>query len=557
MKLRPYQEEAVQAVLRARRGGVRRQVISLPTGSGKTVIFSRLAAMARKPVLVLAHRGELLEQAGAKLEAAGAGPVSFEWGARRADPGAKTVVASIRSLSSERLGRLLSAREPGLVIYDECHHAPAEDNQRVLRELGAFDPDWPGTLLGFTATTSRGDGLGLDAVFEELVYQRTLPQMIGEGYLVGLRGFRVSTQADLRELSAGGKDFLADELAEAVDVEERNDLVARSIQELARGRRTIAFCANVAHAQHLAGALRELGVRAATVHGELPSEERAARLADFRASKLQVLTNVAVLTEGFDDPAVSCVAMARPTRSSGLYAQCVGRGTRLAPDKRDCLVLDFVDLSGVELETLPSLFGLPRQLDLRGGEVGEAAATYQQLRLDFGPFELPPDEITLEEIQTRAAAFDPLSLRVDGEVRAISPYAWCSLGRAGIALHVLRSGRVRTYRVLERSGRGRRYRVELDGKEQARFGTLEEAVEAVDYEVGRRGRKVAASAYPSAEWRQRPAPAPLRERFTELAPRRRVGAWGAALRLAEWLEHGGSRRDAGLGQRSPTPAAIS
>ncbi|MGE0707739.1 MAG: DEAD/DEAH box helicase [Planctomycetota bacterium] len=558
--LRPYQAEAVQAVLAARRRGARRLLVSLPTGAGKTVIFSRLAALARRPVLVLAHRAELLEQARDKLEAAGAGPVSLEQGSARADLAAKVVVASIRSLSPARLERLVAGRAPGLVVYDECHHAPAEDNLRVLRTLGVFEPEWPGTLLGFTATTARGDGTGLERVFEEIVYQQQLPDLIRAGYLAPLRGFRVATAADLRALAppAGGarslSDFLPDELAEVVDVAERNDLVARSIQELARDRRTIVFCANVAHARHLAATLREVGVRAATVHGELDPAERARRLADFRAERLSVLTNVAVLTEGFDDPGVSCVAMARPTRSAGLYAQCVGRGTRPAPGKRDCLVLDFVDLGELELATLPSLFGMPRDLDLRGEDAGEAAGRYAQLLLDHGPFELPPGEITLEEIQARAAAFDPLSLRVDPEVRAVSRNAWVSLGSCGLALHCQQGGRVRTFRVLARAGRGRRWQVSLDGREQARFGEMSEAVEAVDYELERRGPRVAASALPGAAWRARPAPPGLVEELARAAPRHaRARAWGEVLGLLEYAT--GGRPASSPVRASEAPAA--
>ena len=330
-------------------------VVCLPTGAGKTVIFSELARMARRQVLVLAHREELLGQARAKLEAAleGRHVVSIERGAQTAAADAKVLVCSIRSLHEERLARVIRDRDFGLVIYDECHHAAADDNVRVLRQLGVFEEGWDGTLLGFTATTSRGDGKGLNSVFERIVYSRSLPEMIDDGFLSPLRGYRISTGADLTRLSAGGLDFREEELSEAVDIEERNALVARSIQELARDRRTIAFCVTVNHARHLCWALNRLGVSAGLVHGEMPADLRAQVLADFRSGAIQVLTNVAVLTEGFDDPGVSCIAMARPTRSEGLYAQCVGRGTRLQPGKRDCLILDFVAASTLPLCSLP------------------------------------------------------------------------------------------------------------------------------------------------------------------------------------------------------------
>ncbi|HEX3851105.1 MAG TPA: DEAD/DEAH box helicase, partial [Polyangiaceae bacterium] len=363
--LRPYQREAIDAVLAARRSGVRRMLVCLPTGAGKTVIFSQLAQLARRQVLVLAHREELLSQAQGKLEQAlqGMHVVAIERGAERAPADAKVLVCSIRSLHEERLAQVIRGRDFGLVIYDECHHAAADDNLRVLTQLGVFDSAWSGTLLGFTATTARGDGKGLDAIFERIVYSRALPELIDDGYLSPLRGFRVSTSADLTRLSTTGLDFHEDELSEAVDIEERNALVARSIQELARDRRTIAFCVTVNHARNLCRSLNVLGVPSGIVHGALPAAQRARALADFRAGATQVLCNVAVLTEGFDDPGVSCIAMARPTRSEGLYAQCVGRGTRLHPGKEDCLILDFVDTSSLSLCSLPSLFGVPRDLD--------------------------------------------------------------------------------------------------------------------------------------------------------------------------------------------------
>jgi superfamily II DNA or RNA helicase len=505
--LRPYQRDAIDAVLAARRSGVRRMVVCLPTGAGKTVIFSHLARLARRQVLVLAHREELLGQAREKLERAmeGAAVVSVERGAEQATRDAKVLVCSIRSLHEKRLARVLEGRDFGLVIYDECHHAAAEDNLRVLRQLGAFDADWNGTLLGFTATTARGDGKGLDSIFDRIVYSRTLPEMIEDGYLSRLRGFRISTNADLTRLSSSGLDFDEEELAEAVDIEERNALVARSIQELARDRRTIAFCVTVNHARNLSRSLNLLGVPAGIVHGAMPSDARAKALADFRAGRTQVLTNVAVLTEGFDDPGVSCIAMARPTRSEGLYAQCIGRGTRLYPEKKDCLVLDFVDLSALSLCTLPSLFGAPRDLDLYGEDATVARRVWQQILFDHPGFELEAGAVTLGEIQERAASFDPLSLATDVEVRAISGNAWFSLGRFGVGLHFeRRPGKASEVLVLRRAGaaRGKVWEVILDGKVKDRFSRMEDAVQAVDYEITRMGRGAAASARDSASWRR-------------------------------------------------------
>lgn len=539
--LRTYQREAIDAVIAARRAGTRRMVVCLPTGAGKTVIFSELARLATKQVLVLAHREELLAQAVDKLSRAleGTRVVGLERGSSRAPADAKVLVASLRSLHPDRIGGVLGGRDLGLIVYDECHHAPADDNLRVLRTIGAFEPDWPGTLLGFTATTQRGDGKGLDQVFERVVYSKTLPDLIEAGFLAPLRGFRIATAADLSRVSLAGADLDEEELAEAVDIEERNALVARSIQELARDRRTIAFCVTVRHAKHLARALDLLGVPAGVVHGELPVADRARVLAAFRHGRIQVLANVAILTEGFDDPGVSCIAMARPTRSEGLYAQCVGRGTRLAEGKRDCLILDFVDLSNLSLCSLPALFGCPRELDLRGDDASRAARAWDQILLDVPELELQAGALTLREIQDRAAAFDPLTLELHHEVRAISGNAWFSLGRHGVGLHFAR-GRdaISTVVVLARGSVGKRWEVRVDDRVLDRFSTLEDAVQAVDYEIDRRGPAAAASARDDAAWRFAPVPAPLIGGLGD----RRVAGHAEALRWLVWNAVTRSRR---------------
>lgn len=545
-RLRPYQQEAIRAVLQRRRQGVRRMVVHLPTGAGKTVIFAELARLARQPVLVLAHRTELVQQAADKVRRAlgpDGGKVCVEQANSHADGDARVVVASIRSLHESRLARLQSDLSFGLVVYDECHHATADANKAVLEGLGAFEPDWSGTLLGFTATPMRADGVGLDLVFEELVYSRPLSRMIADGWLVPLRGYRVATQADLQHVATTRSDLVLEQLAEAIDIEDRNALVARTIQELARDRRTLCFCVTVRHARRLATALRSVGLPAGVIHGEMPKDERAGVLAAFAAGRLQVLTNVGVLTEGFDDPGVSCVAMARPTRSQGLYVQCVGRGTRLSPEtgKKDCLVLDFADVSDLDLVTLPALYGMPRNLDLQGMDAEDARQEYSTAMAGWGDaFEIPPGAITLQEIKDRAAAFDPLSQSVSADVRAISANGWASLGRLGVVLHILRQGgKMSLIEVLAKGKAGRkdRWHVRWDGRKVATFSKLEAAVEAADFEVERRGRKWSSAAREHAQWRQQPVPPDLAERLIRGQVPGDARTWHDALQLLSFAEH--------------------
>ncbi len=534
MELRPYQHEAVHAVIAARKEGVRRMVLALPTGAGKTVIFAELIRRARHPVLVLAHRDELLAQARDKIaaalrEAGDARAVAIEQGKHEASRGAAVVVASIRSLHENRIGRALAGRDLRLVIYDECHHAIATENMRVLERIGVMDPEWPGTLVGCTATTRRADGRGLGELFERIVYQRSIRQMIDEGWLRPLKGLRIDTGVDLGALPLFRDDFEETELAERVDVETRNLLVARSIQELARDRRTIAFCVGIRHAEHLCGALHRVGVRAGIVTGEMPKDARAATLAAFRVGRLQVITNVGVLTEGFDDPGVSAIAMVRPTRSEAVYLQCVGRGMRIDPSARDCLVLDFVDLSRVELCTTATLDAAERpDFPARETETNESQG---RLPLDDDRDDAPA---TLADIERRLAAFDPLALEQRTEAAAISKNAWLSLGARGMMLHFIdRAGELRCFE-LRPAGRGTE--VWLRDRKFARFSTMHEAIAAVDEELPRHGAPSSARA--DAAWRRAPIPDSLRARLIELQPPRiahDVGEAIAHLALADAL----------------------
>lgn len=529
-------------------------LLALPTGAGKTIIFSELIRRARHPVLVLAHRDELLAQARAKIEAAlrqnanDRRTVSLERGLRRASRDAGVVVASIRSLHEGRIGPALAGRDLRLVIYDECHHAVADSNRRVLEQIGVFAPDWPGTLVGFTATTRRADGRGLGEVFEEIVYERSLREMIDDRYLRPLRGLRFSTAADLSSVTVRGDDFDEDELEEAVDVESRNLLVARAIQECTRDRRTIAFCVTVRHAENLARSLRELGVPAAMVCGEMPKPDRIRTLRRFAEGALRVITNVGVLTEGFDDPGVSAVAMVRPTRSVSMYLQCVGRGMRLSPDSEDCLVLDFVDLSALDVVTSATLDAAAKGQPAQAGEETEPAQEEEERQ---EPLQIPVEQLdeapaTLAEIQDRLAKFDPLTMDQRDQTAAISLNAWLSLGAAGMMLYFQSpAGELSSFE-LEPAGRTGAI-AWLGDRRLGRFSTMAEAVQAVDEELPKFGDPT--SARPDAPWRLVAVSDALRVALEQLQPPRLapdVGTALAHLALASALERI-------MGRRRPRP----
>ncbi len=528
VQLRPYQLEAVNAVIAARKRGVRRMLLALPTGAGKTIVFSELIRRARHDVLVLAHRDELLAQAKEKIEAALARSndkrrVDIERGQNRASKRAQVLVASIRSLHEGRIGKALAGRDIRLVIYDECHHAVAEANRSVLEVIGVFDPDWPGTLVGVTATTRRADGRALGEIFEEIALERSLHQMIEDGYLRPLKGVRVETKTCLDGVTMRGDDFDVDELEEVVDVETRNQLVARSITELCRDRRTIAFCVGVRHAENLSRALNDMGVRAGMVCGEMPKPDRKRTLRRFREGKLQVITNVGVLTEGFDDPGVSAIAMVRPTRSEALYLQCVGRGMRLDPSAEDCLILDFVDLSALDLVTSATLdAGATRETPERE-EKGEPTPGQVPAPEEDDRDEAP---VTLEELKQRISTFDPLTMAQTKEAAAISKYAWLSLGTRGMMLHFLDAHGVMLCFELKPVGRSG-VEIWLGDHKLARVSTMQAAIEAVDHELPNYGSPQSATS--EALWRQHPITPPLREAVAALHPPRIAHSVGDAI----------------------------
>jgi len=295
----------------------------------------------------------------------------IEQGSRRAAATAEVVVASVATLarSAARVDRL-DARSFRIVIVDEAHHATAPTYQRILNRLRDAQQCENRDLLivGFTATAQRADGKALGTVFQEIVDVRTLPELIERGILSDMRAYRLVSSVDLKRIRTVAGDFHQRDLAAAVNTAVRNHTVVEGYNRLAAGRRALVFCVDVKHAQTLAHEMNASGVATAVVHGGMSRKDRENTIRDFRSGRYSALTNCMVLTEGFDVPEVSCVIQARPTLSQSLYAQMIGRGSRCARNKRDCVVLDVVDnwSRHSSVVTMASLLGLPARLDLEG-----------------------------------------------------------------------------------------------------------------------------------------------------------------------------------------------
>jgi ATP-dependent helicase IRC3 len=419
-KLRPYQQEALERIYQAYKSGKRRVVVSLPTGTGKTVVFAHFPRFfnMKKRLLVLAHREELLLQARDKfLQVDPELKVGIEQSFSRAPVDAKVVIASVPTLGRAGGSRLrqLSPEDFFLIVVDEAHHAVAPTYQRIFEHFGLFAPDTSHYLVGFTATPRRGDKQGLGEVFEEVCYARDLREMIVEGFLCPIAGWRVNSGTSLDDVKIRHGDFVERQLAAAVNTGDRNNLLVAAYLKLASRRRAIVFCVDVGHARNVCATFATAGIATSAVWGEMPRDERRATLDRFSRGEIDVVTNCNVLTEGFDEPRVDAIIMARPTRSKLLYAQMIGRGTRRHDQKADLLVIDIADNSQLhKLPGLNDLFNLPLGINLKGSDALKVEREIERLthrspwvdvsrihspadvklaaeRIEFWNFEPPPE----------------------------------------------------------------------------------------------------------------------------------------------------------------------
>lgn len=334
--LRPYQQQARERIHAEWENGHTRTLLVLPTGTGKTIVFASVAAdqvRAGHRVLILAHRGELLEQAADKLQRS-TGLVSA---VEKADATClntwfRVVVGSVQTL--QRTARL--ERFPhdyfGTIIIDEAHHAITDGYRRIL---DYFDH---AKVLGVTATPDRGDMRNLGEVFDSLAFEYKLTDAIKEGYLCRIMAQTIPLKLDISSVTMSGGDYAVGDLGTALDP--YLEQIAAEMAQRCKGRKTVVFLPLIKTSQKFRDLLNSHGFRAAEVNGQ--STDRKEVLADFDAGKYNVLCNSMLLTEGWDCPSVDCVVVLRPTKVRSLYSQMVGRGTRLSPGKSDLLLLDFL-----------------------------------------------------------------------------------------------------------------------------------------------------------------------------------------------------------------------
>lgn len=336
MELRPYQQEAINAIEEQWESGTNRTLLVLPTGCGKTIVFCKLTERLvgkGDRVLIIAHRGELLDQAADKLLKA----TGLRCAVEKAESSClgswfRVVVGSVQTLMREKRLEQFEPDYFDTIIVDEAHHCLSDSYLRVLEHFS------DAKVLGVTATPDRGDMRNLGQYFESLAYEYSLPRAIHEGYLSPIKALTIPLKLDLSAVSIQSGDFKAGDLGNALDP--YLESIADEMLIHCADRKTVVFLPLVATSQKFRDILNAKGFRAAEVNGG--SDDRAEVLADFDAGKYNVLCNSMLLTEGWDCPSVDCVVVLRPTKVRSLYCQMVGRGTRLAEGKDHLLLLDFL-----------------------------------------------------------------------------------------------------------------------------------------------------------------------------------------------------------------------
>ena len=341
LQMRPYQQAAREAIHAEWNDGRRRTLLVLPTGTGKTIVFAAVTedqVRSGSRVLVLAHRGELLEQAADKIKRSTGLASAVEKAEQTClDSWCRVVVGSVQSLQRPARLEQFPADYFGTIIIDEAHHAITDGYQRVLEHFPEAN------VLGVTATPDRGDMRNLGEVFDSLAYEYKLTQAIREGYLCPILAQTIPLQLDISQVALSGGDFAVGGLGTALDP--YLEQIAAEMQTACAGRKTVVFLPLIKTSQKFRDILNSKGFRAAEVNGQ--REDRAEILSDFSNGKYNVLCNSMLLTEGWDCPSVDCIVVLRPTKVRSLYSQMVGRGTRLSPEtgKKDLLLLDFLWLT--------------------------------------------------------------------------------------------------------------------------------------------------------------------------------------------------------------------
>ena len=333
IKLHDYQVECIETIHNHFKKSDK-QIIQLPTGSGKTFIFLNFLKKYSKNGLIICPSLELQEQI-------------YEWGcfflgkdkvSKKFDkPRYPYQIITNSSLNFESTRKFIEKNDFEFVVLDEAHRAQSPTFVNFIKKFKHKNYK----LLGVTATPERLDGKNLLNIFDKLTFSKNVLDMINKGYLADVIGTRITTNFDINKIHAS-TDFSQTEL-NSLNVLGRNEMIVKTFIEECKDKKTLIFCLNVQHAEYISREISKLGYNAAFIHGKMKYNKRQEILYDFKSGRIQVLTNCQLLTEGFDEPTIEALILARPTQSKSLYCQMIGRGLRKCKGKDFCYLYELTD----------------------------------------------------------------------------------------------------------------------------------------------------------------------------------------------------------------------
>jgi len=369
IKLRDYQEDCVNSIVNMELGS---GLVVLPTGSGKTIVFGSACKYFEGKTLILAHRDELIKQAKSKLKMINP---KFKIGIEKAkinsNENDNIIVGSVQTLRNEK--RLEKLGKINTIIIDEAHHSTAKTYRDIVEFLN------PSKLYGFTATPIRADKVGLASIYKTILFEKNIFEMIKEGYLCNINALRIEADYNLENVKKTAGDYNVQNLNTEFNTENINNLISKTINENCSERKKILiFAISIEHVENIVENIEKNTNRKVTfLHGKMSDGERSCRLWDFEDGNIDIMVNCMILTEGYDNPSIDCVLMARPTQSAGLYMQMLGRGTRIYDNKKNLLLIDITENTNShknELSnqiTINDIFGIPPKIRLEIEDVLE------------------------------------------------------------------------------------------------------------------------------------------------------------------------------------------
>lgn len=335
MKLRPYQSEAIDSIKKTFKISDR-QYIELPTGAGKTITFLEYASKNHEKIMIVVPSKELLNQVYETAILFYHSSEISRKGNRYDEKISKCHICIINSIRDVYL-EYLCIQGFDLIIIDEAHHAQSTSYRRLIKKIENTK------LLGVTATPDRLDGKFISEILHICSYRKSIEQMINDKFLCDIEGYSIRTNIDISDIQDHNRDFSIRQLYKKLAIPQRDAIILDSyIQHLSK-RKTLIFCLNIEHSKQIQKLFAKSGISIAHIDGTMDSAQRATILKAFREGNISVLTNCQLLSEGFDEPSIDGIILARPTKSRSLFLQMIGRGLRIHPKKENCIIIDITE----------------------------------------------------------------------------------------------------------------------------------------------------------------------------------------------------------------------